>query len=182
MSVRNCATIECKELGTSIHFSSGAVNYPVTVSVCCSFKKQLCPPNGYEFVSPVYVLHVTASITFEEEVELSLNHWAKLTEDNRLIFALSPVPVGDSQCILEPQNGGEFFPHHGTIKTKHFSLGAILRTISQKISTSFKYFIGIQPEESSDSSTESEGNSISILLQIFCSTLGGVLHFSLQMS
>ena len=161
-------TIECQKLGFSIHFPPGAVNYPVTVSVCCSFKKQLHPPPfGYEFVSPVYVLHVTSSITFEEEVELSLNHWAKLSDDTTLVFALSPVPVGSSQCILEPQNGGEFFSHHGTIKTKHFSLGAILRAISQKISSSFKYLIGHQPDVSSEGSTGSEGNSISIAPQIF---------------
>ena len=150
-------TIECKELGFSIVVPPGAVNYPVTVSVCCSFKKQLSPPNGYAFVSPVYVLHVTSDITFMEEVELSLSHWAKLSDDTSLIFALSPVPVGDSPCILEPQNGGEFFPHHGTIKTKHFSLGTILRTISQKLSSSIQYVIGLQPNESSESSTESEG-------------------------
>ena len=152
-------TIECKELGFSIVVPPGAVNYPVTVSVCCSFKKQLSPPNGYEFVSPVYVLHATSDITFMEEVELSLSHWAKLSDDTRLIFALSPLPVGNSSCTLEPQNGGEFFPHHGTIKTKHFSLGAILRILSHIVSP-IQYYMGLQPVESSESSTESEGNIV----------------------
>ena len=75
----------------------------MTVSVCCSFKKQLHPPFGYEFVSPVYVLHVTSSITFEEEVELSLNHWAKLSDDTRLIFALSPVQSEGNSISIAPQ-------------------------------------------------------------------------------
>ena len=157
-------TVKCKELGFSIVIPPGAVNHSVTVSVCCSFKIQLSPPNGYEFVSPVYVLHVTSDITFMEEVELSLHHWAKLSDDTRLVFALSPVPVGNSSCTLEPQNGGEFLPHYGTIKTKHFSLGAIMRMISRIVSP-IQYYMGLQPGESSESSTESEGNSISILLQ-----------------
>ena len=149
-------TVECKELGFSIVVPPGAVNYPVTVSVCCSFKVQLSPPNGYEFVSPVYVLHVSSDITFMKEVELSLSHWAKLSDDTRLVFALSPVPVEDSPCILEPQNGGEFFPHHGTIKTKHFSLGAILRDY---IISPIKYLFGLQPDRNSESRTESDGNA-----------------------
>ena len=148
-------TIECREFGFSIVIPPGSVNYAVTVSVCCSFKQQLQPPNGYEFVSPVYVLHVTAGITFLEEVELSLSHWAMLSNNTSLAFALSPVPVRDSPCVLQPLNGGQFFPHHGTIKTKHFSLGTILRAITSSV----KYIIGLNPPDpdTSESSSESEG-------------------------
>ena len=144
----NGGTIECKELGFSITVPPGAVNLPVSISVCCSFKENLHPPEGYELVSPVYVLHATGKITFFEEVQVSLCHWAKLTDSSSLIFALSPVPALDtSPCTLELQNGGEFFPHHGTIQTEHFSLGAILRAIPQAIATPFKYLLGIQTNE-----------------------------------
>ena len=108
----------------------------MTVSVCCSFKHQLQPPDGYEFVSPVYVLHVTAGITFLEEVELSVRHWAKVNSNSRLQFALSAFPVRyaeDSTYILEPHDGGTFFPHHATIKTKHFSRWAIIRRLFSSI-------------------------------------------------
>ena len=156
-------TIECKELGFSIVIPPGSVNYAVTLSVCCSFKQQLRPPDGYEFVSPVYVLHVTAGITFLEEVELSLNHWAVLSHNTSLAFALSPVPVGNSPCVLQPLNGGQFFPHHGTIKTKHFSLGTILRAIASSIT----YMIGLAPDpDTSESGSESEG--IQPMLIITC--------------
>ena len=128
----NGGTIECKELGFSITVPPGAVNLPISISVCCSFKENLRPPEGYELVSPVYVLHATGEITFFEEVQISLCHWAKLTDSSSLIFALSPVPALDtSSCTLELMNGGEFFPHHGTIMTDHFTLGAILRAIPQ---------------------------------------------------
>ena len=163
-------TIECKELGFSVIIPPGSVNYAVTVSVCCSFKQQLQPPDGYEFVSPVYVLHVTAGITFLEEVELSLHHWAMLSDHTKLAFALSPVPVGDSPCVLQPLNGGQFFPRHGTIKTKHFSLGAILRAITSSI----KHMIGLASDpDTSESGSESEGMEVYNVLYCF-------LHVSLN--
>ena len=130
----------CKELGFSVVIPPGSVNYAVTVSVCCSFQQQLQPPGGYEFVSPVYVLHVTAGITFLEEVELSLNHWAKLSSDSSLAFALTPIPFGDSPCVLQPQDGGQFFHRHGIIKTKHFSVGAVLRRVKRALLSPFQCF------------------------------------------
>ena len=152
----NGGTIECKELGFSITVPPGAVNLPISISVCCSFKENLRPPEGYELVSPVYVLHATGKTTFFEEVQISLCHWAKLTDSSSLIFALSPFPALDtSSCTLELQNGGEFFPHHGTITTDHFSLGAILRAIPQIMTAPFKYLLGTQTNESN---SDTRGN------------------------
>ena len=146
-------TIECKELGFSVVIPPGSVNYGVTVSVCCSFKQQLQPPGDYEFVSPVYILHTTAGITFLEEVELSVRHWAKVNNDTRLQFALLAFPVGyteDSTSILEPHDGGTFFPHHGTIKTKHFSRWAIIR----RLFSSVRSLLRRQPGDTADTTTE----------------------------
>ena len=118
-------TIECEDLGFSIAFPPGAVISPVTVSVCCSFKREFSPPDGYQFVSPVYILHVHPETQFLKKVTLSLQHWAK-SDGTDLHFAF---PNLNQSYPFEVKDGGVFTPysHYGRIEVGHFSAGVITR-------------------------------------------------------
>ena len=122
-------TIECEDLGFSIAFPPGAVISPVTVSVCCSFKQEFSPPNGYQFVSPVYILHVPPETQFLKKVTLSLQHWAK-SDGSDLRFASCPFPNLNQSYPFEVKDG-DFTPysHYGRIEVGHFSVGVIIRLV-----------------------------------------------------
>ena len=145
-------TIQCKELGFSIVVPPGAVNYPVTVSVCCSFREGFHPPNGYEFVSPVYLLHLHPGVRFLEKVTLSLHHWAKPSVSS-LSFGFCQFPTGSSSHPFQVQQGGDFLSseHYGKIDVDHFSGGVIMRAIRSTIYWISRVFA-------------SEGNLFSFLL------------------
>ena len=119
-------TIACQELGFSITFPPRAVFSPVTVSVCCSFKHEFSLPGGFEFVSPVYILHVHPKTQFLKKVTLSLQHWAK-SDGSDLHFAFCSFP--NQSYVFEVKDGGDFtsHSHYGRIEVEHFSLGTILR-------------------------------------------------------
>ena len=133
-------TVECKELGFSIVFPPEAVgNDPVTVSVCCSFKAEFSPPAGYEFVSPVYVLHVNPVTSFLKKVTLSLQHWAK-SDGSDLTFGFCTFPNTNSSYLLEVTEGGDFVSSesYGRIEVNHFSVGSVMRKIGSKIRNLFR--------------------------------------------
>ena len=125
-------TIECKDLGFSMTFPPGAVISPVTVSVCCSFNREFSPPDGYQFVSPVYILHVHPETQFLKKVTLSLQHWAK-SDGSDLHFASCPFP--NQSYPFEVKDSGDFTSHnhYGRIEVDHFSLGAIIRKLLRSL-------------------------------------------------
>ena len=128
-------TVECEELGFSIVFPPGAIgSNPVTVSVCCSFKTEFSPPAGYEFVSPVYILHVHPVTQFLKKVTLSLQHWAR-SDGSDLSFGFCPFPNISISFPLQVKDGGDFVSSedHGRIEVDHFSGGSILRKIKSKL-------------------------------------------------
>ena len=127
-------TMECEDLGFSIAFPPGAVISPVTVSVCCSFKREFSPPDGYQFVSPVYILHVHPETQFLKKVTLSLQHWAK-SDGSDLRFASCPFPNKYHSYPFEVKDGGDFgsHGHYGRIEVDHFSLGTVIRAIGSWI-------------------------------------------------
>ena len=112
-------------------FPPGAVISPVTVSVCCSFKREFSPPEGYQFVSPVYILHVHPETQFLKKVTLSLQHWAK-SDGSNLCFATCPFPNDYQSYPFEVKDGGDFTSHghYGRIEVDHFSLETVIRAIS----------------------------------------------------
>ena len=125
-------TIKCRELGFSINFPPGTVESPVTVSVCCSFNNEFCPPNGREFVSPVYILHVQPETQLLKKVTLSLRHWAK-SDGSDLSFGFCRFPNINLSYPFQVQHGGTFTSltsgNSGTIEVTHFSGGVIMRAI-----------------------------------------------------
>ena len=125
-------TIECEDLGFSITFPPGAVISPVIVSVCCSFKREFSPPDGYQFVSPVYILHVHPETLFLKKVTLSLQHWAK-SDGSDLRFATCPFP--NQSYPFEVKDSGDFtsHSHYGRIEVDHFSLGAIIKKLLRSL-------------------------------------------------
>ena len=126
-------TIECEDLGFSITFPPGAVISPVTVSVCCSFKREFSPPDGYQFVSPVYILHIHPETQFLKKVTLSLQHWAK-SDGSDLHFASCPFPNKYQSYLFEVRSGDfTSCSDYGRIEVDHFSLGAIIRAIGSWI-------------------------------------------------
>ena len=127
--------VECKELGFSIVFPPGAVgSNPVTVSVSCSFKALFSPPVGYEFVSPVYILHVNPQTHFMNNVTLSLQHWAK-SDGADLAFGFCSFPNESKSYSLQVRDGGDFVSYegHGRIELDHFSLGSVIRQFGSQI-------------------------------------------------
>ena len=129
--------IECEDLGFSIVFPPGAVVSPVTVSVCCSFKHEFSPPDGYQFVSPVYILYVHPETQFLKKVTLSLQHWAK-SNGSDLYFATCPFPNKYHSYPFEVKNGDfTSCSHYGRNEVDHFSLGAIIRAIGYTFSWMF---------------------------------------------
>ena len=125
-------TIKCRELGFSINFPPGAVESPVTASVCCSFNTQFSQPDGQEFVSPVYILHVQPETRFLKKVTLSLRHWAK-SDGSDLSFGFCRFPNINLSYPFKVQHGGTFTSltsgNSGTIEVTHFSGGEIMRAI-----------------------------------------------------
>ena len=128
-------TIECEDLGFSIVFPQGTVTSPIKISVCCSFKHEFSPPDGYEFVSPVYILHVHPETQFLKEVALSLQHWAK-SDGSDLCFASCPFPYLNQFYPFEVMDGGDFTScsHYGRIKVDHFSFKGITRKLKGALS------------------------------------------------
>jgi hypothetical protein len=128
-------TVECRELGFSIVFPPGAVgSTPVTVSVCCSFKAEFSPPDGYEFVSPVYVLHVHPVTQILKKVTLTLQHWAK-SDGSDLCFGFCTFPNTSNSYQFQVKEGGGFVSHesHGRIEVDHFSVGTIIRKLEFRL-------------------------------------------------
>ena len=120
------------KLGFSIDIPPGAVGInPVTLSVCCSFKDEFSPPDGYEFVSPVYIVNANPITHFLKNVTLSLQHWAK-SNGSDLTFGFSTF---HNSYLFEVKHGGNFTPHdgYGRTVTDHFSAFSILRDISSTI-------------------------------------------------
>ena len=127
--------VECKELGFSIAIPPGAVGSdPVTVSVCCSFKAEFSSPVGYEFVSPVYVLHTTLDTGFLKKVTLSLQHWDK-SDESDLSFGFCTFPNVRGSYQFQVKDGGDFVSHesYGSIEIDHFSVGAVMRRLKYMI-------------------------------------------------
>ena len=116
----------------SIVFPHGAVggadNNSVKLSVCCSFRPEFSPPDGYEFVSPVYVLHVNSVTHFLKNVTLSLQHWAK-SDGSDLSFGFCSFPNKNKSYQFEVKEGGDFISHegYGRIEVDHFSGGVVMR-------------------------------------------------------
>ena len=112
-------------IGFSIKFPPGTVESTVSVSVCCSFNNEFSPPNGREFVSPVYILHVQPKTRFLKNVTLSLRHWAKSNgSDLSFGFCRFPnnnLPYGAFTSLTSGNSG--------TIEVAHFSGGVITRAI-----------------------------------------------------
>ena len=135
----NGAFLEYKQLGCSISVPPGAVEHPVTISASCSFREELCPPNGYEFVSPVYLLDVQPDVRFLKKVTLHLHHWAKSSVSS-LSFGFCQLPT-NTAYKFQVEEGGIFVSRkqYGTIVVNHFSLGVImrLRKMVQRISRVF---------------------------------------------
>lgn len=129
------AVIKCEELGLSIVLPPGAVNSPVTITVGCLFKEEFDPPNGYEFVSPVYLLHVDPEVKFYRKVTLSLDHWAKLSMSS-LSFGFCQFPTTNNDYSFVIKEGGDFISndHSGRIDVDHFCLGVIMRKLMGKFS------------------------------------------------
>ena len=129
------AAIKCKELGLSIVVPPGAVNSPVTISVGCSLRKEFGPPDGYEFVSPVYLLQVDPEVQFCRKVTLSLHHWAKPSISS-LSFGFCQFPTTNDAYSFVIKEGGDFISsdHSGRIDVDHFCFGVILRKLKGKIS------------------------------------------------
>ena len=122
-------TLVFNELGFSIEIPPGAVGInPVTISVCCSLKAEFSPPVGYEFVSPVYIVHVNPITHFLKNVTFSLQHWAK-SNGSDLIFGFSSFHKISSSYLFEIKDGGDFISHEscGRTVTDHFSAVSILR-------------------------------------------------------
>ena len=130
------STIRCRELGFSISFPAGAVSSPVTVSVCCSFKVEFSRPSGFEFVSPVYILHVHPETRFLKKVTVSLRHWAN-SDGSDLSFGFCRFPNINLSYPFQVQHGGTFTSltnrNSGKIEVEHFSGGAIMRAITGTI-------------------------------------------------
>lgn len=124
----NGAVVECEKLGFSIAVPPGAVKCPVTISVSCSFREEFRPPNGYEFVSPVYLLHIDPEVAFLEKVTLSLHHWAKPSVCS-LSFGFCQFPITNTAYTFQVEEGGDFpsNEHYGTIGVDHFSGRVIMR-------------------------------------------------------
>ena len=128
-------TVECKELGFSIVFPPGAIgSTPVTVSVCCSFKAKFSPPTGYEFVSPVYILHVHPVTQFLKKVTLSLQHWA-MSDGSDLSFGFCHFPNISNSYPFQVKDGGDFVSSesHGRIEVDHFCEISLLRKLKSML-------------------------------------------------
>ena len=127
------AVVKCEELGLLIVLPPGAVNSPVTISVGCFIKEKLDPPNGYEFVSPVYLLHIDPEVKFHKKVTLSLDHWAKPSISS-LSFGFRHFPTTKDDYSFVIKEGGDFISNDrsGRIDVDHFWLGVILRKLKGK--------------------------------------------------
>lgn len=136
-------TIACQELGFSIVFPPGAVSVPVTISVCCSFKAEFSPPNGYHFVSPVYVLHIHPETQLLKKVTLSIQHWAK-SDGSDLSFGFCSFQIKSHSYPFQVKDGGDFVSSggYGKIDVNHFSGGAIMKAIVGTFSRMLSYFWG----------------------------------------
>ena len=97
---------------------------PVSIRPCVSgpFKY----PKGYEPLSAVYL--ITPKATFQEKVELKLEHSARLETDeqaNQMTFLSAKPPERDSEqheIEFTPVRGGKFTvdERHGILQLKHF--------------------------------------------------------------
>ena len=107
----------------------------MTISVGCSFRKEFGPPDGYEFVSPVYLLQVDPEVQFCRKVTLSLHHWAKPSISS-LSFGFCQFPTTNDAYSFVIKEGGDFISsdHSGRIDVDHFCFGVILRKLKGKIS------------------------------------------------
>ena len=103
------------------------------ISICAIVKGPFVLPAGLELVSPVYFVNAAPDITFGKEAKLSINHWARVNDDTKLLFIFAAFDPESPQIPLQLQfeahEGGMFSEHSGTVSTRHFSFRAIARMV-----------------------------------------------------
>ena len=127
-------TIAPPGLGVSLKVPPGAVppdaDKPVNVTVqACLSGSTFKYPEGCTPLSAVY--HISADSRFEEEVELTFEHFAELETEmdtsTMTFFRAESIPTvseGGQEFIFTPMEGGKFAVggSHCTLSTKTFSL------------------------------------------------------------
>ena len=127
-------TISPPGLGISLKIPFGAVrpdaDKPVNVTIqACLPGPNFKYPEGCTALSAVY--HISADLSFEKEVELTLEHFAELETEKELsemtFFKAKSVPTvmdGREEYIFSPVEGGRFAvgESHCTLSTQGFSL------------------------------------------------------------
>jgi hypothetical protein len=126
----NGKKIHFSGIGFSLDVPRHAVPYGdlVKISVCAFMNGPIILPAGLELVSPVYFIETTPEIVFKKDLELSLNHWARLEEGTKLSFVFAPFNTqteGPNEFRVE--ESGKFCQHSGTTCIRHFCFGGITR-------------------------------------------------------
>ena len=129
-----------RDIGFSLTVPPGTIPYrqSVKLTVCLSFSGPFVLPDGCELVSPVYFVSAEPEIQLKKQIELSLDHWANLEDEEScrsLSFVFAPSdPVSEdlqSQFHFRPLPGGVFAPDSqtGTIMVDHLSKFAVGRRL-----------------------------------------------------
>ncbi len=111
----------------------------VKLSIWPCLSGPFVPPEGYELASPVYL--ISPAFSFEQDVELTLHHFASLTTDSdcdSMVFVSaksSPSFMGERpEYQFRVMENGHFKRHSsiGTLSLRHFCKTAVARKRCRK--------------------------------------------------